>query len=542
MKKLICCAIFFTIATVQAQSNKPSTPPINWQLMDWQQDGYPGISLEKAYNELLKNKKPITKVVVAVIDLGLEDTHPDLAGMEWINKKEIPGNNIDDDHNGFVDDVHGWNFSGNAITETWEPIREYVRLRHQFENITDSNQIKNNSLYDYWVKVVKEKELQLNMVTTVANTRNNHLLCFRTLYNYWNKKLPNDPLYIRDIKNREPEQDADSSVKKAYQYLREVYFKRPRTVDDSTMISLIYQFEDGIAKTKITLGRVDTIIKKNDPAYFRKKETGDDPYSNTIHNYGNNDTWPIWDHGTLCTGVIAALRNNNIGMNGITNSVEIMPVRIFAHEGDEWDKDVANAILYAADNGAKVISMSISKKISPQKKWVDDAIRHAEQKGVLFINAAGNSSSDNDLRVDYPEPFYLDRTRAANMIKVGASAFDSSLVASFSCYGKHTVDVFAPGLSIYTTTLQGQYATVGGTSFACPIVAGLAALLWSYYPKLNYKQVKECIEQSATPINTLVTKPGTDEKVLFSTLSRTGGIVNAYNAVKLADEIIKQKK
>lgn len=541
MKKIICSAILFAATiTAFAQSNKPSTPPINWQLMDWQQDGYPGISLEKAYSTLLKNKKPITKVVVAVIDVGLEDSHPDLAGMEWTNKKEIPGNNIDDDHNGFVDDVHGWNFGGNAATETWESVREYTRLRKQFENITDSNQLKNNPLYDYWTRVVKEKDIQLNMVSTFATTLNHHLPPFRILYNYWNKKLPNDPLYMRDIKNRKPEKDADSLVLKANSYLTNVYFKKPRSIDDSMLISMIHRFEDGIEHTKKTMGIVETVIEQNDPAYFRKKETGDDPYD-TIHNYGNNNTLPVWDHGTLCTGVIAALRNNNIGMNGITNSVEIMPVRIFVHEGDEWDKDVASAIRYATDNGAKIISMSIGKHLSPQKELVDDAIRHAEQKGVLFLCSAGNSSTDNDVRIDYPEPFYLDKTRATNMIKVGASTFDSSLVANFSCYGKKTVDVFAPRVSIYTTTLHDKYATVDGTSFACPMVAGLTALIWSYYPTLTYKQVKECIEKSATPINTMVTKPGTDEKVLFSSLSRTGGIVNAYNAILLAEQLMKKK-
>jgi len=233
--------------------------------------------------------------------------------------------------------------------------------------------------------------------------------------------------------------------------------------------------------------------------------------------------------------VIGALRNNKIGGNGITNSVEIMPiVRTFGDE--EWDKDIANGIRYAVDNGAQVINMSLGKYLSPQKEWVIDAMKYAEQHEVLLVAAAGNESQNIDSNTLYPFA-YSNNNIISNLIRVGASTYDSTLVAPFSNYGKKTVDVFAPGLKVYTTSIKGTYFWFAGTSCATPMVAGLAAFIWSYYPSFNYRQIKYCIEKSAEPINDLVKKPGASERVPFSSLSRTGGIVNAFNAIKIAEQI-----
>ena len=266
----------------------------------------------------------------------------------------------------------------------------------------------------------------------------------------------------------------------------------------------------------------------------------DDPYINNTKGYGNGNTFPDDMHGTQCAGAIAALRNNDIGGNGITNSVSIMPLRINAmgHGCDEWDKDVANAIRYAADNGAQVISMSFGKYYSPQKQWVRNAVNYAKEKGVLLVHAAMNDSRNTDSIVSYPQEYYSATDNATNLINVGASTYDSTLVGDFSNYGKHTVDVFAPGVSIYMPVLHGSYERGFGTSFACPMVAGLAALVWSYFPQFTYQQVRQCIEASATPVNMMVTKPGTNDKVPFSSLSKTGGIVNAYKAIVEAEKIV----
>lgn len=537
--------IFLLITTASlTQSNKSSHPPINWQLMDWKKDGYPGISLEKAYNELLINRTPLKKIIVAIIDDGVDDKHPDLAGMEWTNTKEIAGNNIDDDKNGFVDDVHGWNFVGNLKDGTFEEIREYVRLRGQFENKTDTVALKTNPKYDYWRKIVSEKDKRIENLEWNVQGLDMFLNSVQTLQAYWSRKLAKDTVYFIDIKNQQPDPDSDSSVIKAQAFFIPVMMGAGSNTDSLMLIQSIDELKEKKENYNVALKIAKTIIEKKDTAYFRKKELGDDPHTNTTSNYGNSNTFPANSHGTECAGVIAALRNNNMGGNGITNSVEIMPVRIGAANdmADERDKDVANAIRYAVDNGAQVINMSLGKTISPQKKWVDEAVKYAEKKGVLLTVCAANEATNSDSVTDYPSAYYDDKTIATNLMKIGASVYDSSLVASFSNYGKNTVDVFAPGKSIYTSQMNGRYGYFNGTSAAAPVVAGLAALIWSYYPLLNYKQVRYCIEQSATPITTLVIKPGTDEKVPFSSLSRTGGIVNAYNALVIAEQIAKKKK
>ncbi|HEY4877310.1 MAG TPA: S8 family serine peptidase, partial [Puia sp.] len=236
-----------------------------------------------------------------------------------------------------------------------------------------------------------------------------------------------------------------------------------------------------------------------------------------------------------------AIRNNGIGMDGIADNVIIMPVRASC-DGDERDKDVALAIRYAVDNGAKIINMSFGKPFSPGKEWVDEAVRYAAKKGVLLIHGAGNDATDADSIPFYPNAYFKsDGTKADNFITVGASASSSFLVASFSDYGKTVVDVFAPGVNIYSTIPGNKYDWYSGTSMASPVVAGIAALIWSYYPTLTYRQVKYCIEKSVTPIDILVTKPGTNKKVPFSSLSKTGGIVNAYQAILIAEQIIKKK-
>ncbi len=545
--KLYSTCIFLLFTSISfAQTKNPASPPHNWQLMDWQKDGYHGISLEKAYDELLANKKPLKKIIVAVIDDGLDDTHPDLEGMEWTNKKEIPGNNIDDDKNGYVDDVHGWNFAGSLKNESFEEIREYVRLKDRFENKTDTTVLKTDPQYIYWKRVVAQKnkkmyELEGKRIDKVLNV-------VTTLQGYWSERLAKDSVYILNIKDRQPDATADSSVIKAQTFFIQ-FINGKTSITDSVTLT---EITNNLKKAKQRVSEINknwllvatTIIKENDPAFYRKKELGDDPYIKTTINYGDSNTFPDnsrdFSHGTLCTGIIAALRNNNLGGNGITNSVEIMPVKIInGWGGDEQDKDVANAIKYAVDNGAQIINMSFGKYFSPRKSWVDEAVKYAEQKGILIIVSAMNEATNTDSLTNYPSIFYTDGTIASNLIKVGASTFDSTLVGSFSNYGSKTVHVFAPGDSIYTTKINKGYASMSGTSNAAPVVAGLAALIWSYYPTFTYKQIWYCIEQSAAPIKTMVTKPGTKKKVPFSSLSTTGGIVNAYQALIIAEQMNK---
>ena len=551
MKKVSFTALLFITIAAFSQSNNSAKPPNNWWLLD-SADGYYGMSVEKAYNTLLKNKKPKQQIIVAVIDDGVNYNHPGLKGLVWTNKKEIAGNGIDDDHNGYVDDVHGWNFIGNPVGESMDVIREYVRLKNIFELIKDTNQAKLNPEYTYWKTVQEEKKAWFKNQEDILYDRFGSFRdCYKYEQLYWSKKLNTDSVYIWQIKNRQPDADADSITVIAHKTLLDYlpylpsdtlntilhasndFEKDPRTIKDE-------------AHEKASLQNAQIIIDHNDPGWFRKNTVHDDPYKNDNRFYGNNDPVPHSSahHGTFCAGIIAANSNTNKYGNGIAKDVLIMPVRQYPDSGfggDEWDKDIANCIRYAVDNGAKVVNMSFSKWHSPQKKWVDDAIKYARKKGVLLIRIAGNESSDIDKKLKYPSAYDDNNKRFDNFIIAGASTYDSALVAYFSNYGKENVDVFAPGVAIYSLAAGDSCTYSQGTSYSGPMVSGIAALIWSYYPTLTYKQVKYCIEKSATPINTLVTKPGTNEKVPFSSLSRTGGIVNAYKAILFAEEIIKKK-
>jgi subtilisin family serine protease len=277
------------------------------------------------------------------------------------------------------------------------------------------------------------------------------------------------------------------------------------------------------------------------PAPYRKDIVGDDETNINDRYYGNNDVMANTPfHGTHCSGIIAAMRNNGKGMDGVASNVNIMMVRAVP-DGDEHDKDIANAIRYAVDNGARVISMSFGKDFSPQKRWVDDAYKYAESKGVLLVEAAGNAHKNVDTSGSFPNPIYADGSGvASNVITVGASgnSENGGLTASFSNYGKKNVDVFAPGVNIYSTIPGGNtYGNASGTSMACPLVAGVAAFILQNYPKLTPQQVKMAIEKTAQAPKEKVKIPGESEEVEMSELSKSGGIINAYEAIKYASEL-----
>ncbi len=510
--------------------------------MDWQTNGYPGISLEKAYSELLVNKKPKKKIIVAIIDDGFDSTQPDLAGMLWTNTKEIPGNGIDDDKNGYVDDVHGWNFVGNLHKESFEEIREYIKLHDKFEQAKDTVAIKADPRYAYWQTILAAKNARMNTFELTRAGVTQVIDAFNAVQQYWKKKLGTDSIPYKRLEDPLPA-DADSGAIKGRAFILSFKDEIGLIADTTTLITIVKTTVQPVYdENELALAVADTILQKNDAAYYRRTVLHDDPYTNST-GYGNGNTFPVYQHGTECAGIVAALRNNGIGGNGITNSVAIMPLNINAmgHDQDEWDKDVANAIRYAVDNGAQVISMSFGKFYSPQKQWVKEAIQYAAHKGVLLVHGAGNDATKTDSLIFYPQEYYSATDKATNMITVGASTYDSSLVGDFSNYGKQSVDVFAPGVSLYMPILHGGYERGNGTSFACPMVTGLAAFIWSYYPQFTYKQIRECIEASAIPINMMVTKPGTTDKVPFSSLSKTGGIVNAYRAIEMAEKIDQNK-
>jgi len=479
-----------------------------WSHLDIVKDTVPGMSIDRAYNELLKSKKG-SKVIVAVIDSGIDIDHEDLKGKIWTNKKEIAGNKKDDDNNGFIDDVNGWNFLGDSNDENLELTRivkkgdvnsaEYKTAKAELDSkLAEMNQQKPQvdmiSKADNDMKTLLKKEVytidDLKKVTTTDTALNQSKMIMMSI------ATQAGPNFQSEIK----------------EYVNQIY--------DMLNYNLNVNF-DG------------------------RKVVGDNPEDINDKKYGNaNVKGPDLEdalHGTHVAGIIAQIRGNGKGGDGVISNVEIMPVRAVPN-GDEYDKDIALAIRYAVDNGAKVINGSFGKDYSPQKEWVWDAIKYAASNDVLIVHASGNDGKNVDVEPNFPSDEKNNVEFADNFLSIGAlnKEYGANIVASFSNYGSANVDIFSPGNEIYATIPNNKYRYLQGTSMASPNAAGVAALIRSYYPNLTASQVKHILMDSGTPIATSVIVGEEKTKMPFSNTCVTGKIVNAYNALLMAEKISKK--
>jgi subtilisin family serine protease len=514
------------LASTPPADSVKTKAPMNWFNLD-PADGVRGVSTERAYQELLKNR-PSRTVIVGVIDSGVDINHEDLKGKIWTNPKEIADNGIDDDKNGYVDDVNGWDFLGNKngqdlSKEQLELTRVYVALSKRFNGVDAAKLTgKDKEEYARFQKIKEEFEAKAQESKMTYGI-------IQQMYKSWQtaEKMIQDTLKLTG-----PVTAAD--LEKIDLNTAGSRLKRARQILDRG-----FQMGYDEKELKEDLDHYQEEAEYNYNTEFNPRSiVGDDPNNVNDRAYGNAEVvGPDARHGTHVSGIIGAVRNNGIGMNGVADNVKIMVVRAVP-DGDERDKDVANAIRYAVDNGAQVINMSFGKAYSPNKEWVDDAVRYAQSKGVLLIHAAGNESENTDEANNFPnKTFVKDGKQAENWLSIGALSWkkDSASVAPFSNYGKKTVDVFAPGVDLYSTVPGSKYEELSGTSMAAPVVTGVAAMLMSYFPKLTYQQVRKIILDSSikTP-DLMVTQPGGKTVVRFGDLSATGGVVNAYNAVKMA--------
>ncbi len=517
--------------------------PKNWHQLDPITSGYNGISLDKAYSLIKTKKLKSNRVTVAVIDSGIDTLHEDLKPILWTNPKEIPANGIDDDKNGFIDDVHGWNFIGgkdgrNVKEDSYEAARVYHRFKSKYDGkdikVSDLNEADKKEYADF-------KRAEKKIIGTEEDGPS-----YAMLKKVETNLLKADELLKKAVGKEEyTGNDLDAYVTKTEEEKKSklllMGIMKPAGAMDQTskaFIGELTQYLESLQKKE----EAKTVA----PKAIRQEIVGDNEADINDRFYGNNDIMASTPfHGTHCSGIIAAARNNGKGVDGIADNVRIMMLRAVP-DGDEHDKDIANAIRYAVDNGAQIISMSFGKDFSPEKQWVDDAYRYAASKNVLLVHAAGNDSKNVDTTYNFPNPFYIDGNgRANNIITVGASGDkkNGGLTASFSNYGAKEVDVFAPGVNINSTVPGGNtYGNASGTSMACPVVAGIAALILQYYPNLTALQLKEAIEKSAVVSKEKVDNPETKEQVLLSTLSKTGGFVNAYEAVKYAGNMKTNNK
>jgi subtilisin family serine protease len=490
-----------------------------WSHLDLIKDSIPGMSVDRAYAELLQGKKG-QKVIVGIVDSGVDIEHEDLQGMIWTNSKEIPGNGIDDDKNGFIDDVHGWNFLGNAVHENLEMTRIVKKG-------DDGSAQYKEALAQYtekYGKALQDKE-QVDRLLEIHNTIK--------------KELNKSTYKLEDLSKIT---STDSKVLQSKDIMTRIFTNAGPTFDPEA--------DFGEYKEQV-YDQLDYNLNKD---YDGRKIVGDNPDDIKDNHYGNNVVFgPDKEkalHGTHVAGIIAQVRGNNLGGDGVANNVEILTVRAVP-DGDEYDKDIALAIRYAVDNGAKVINGSFGKSFSPQKKWVYEAIKYAAKKDVLIVHAAGNDgyNIDETKNINYPNDSEDNiKEFADNVITIGAinKQYGETVVAPFSNFGKINVDVFAPGEEIYATVPNNKYKYLQGTSMASPNAAGVAALIRSYYPKLKASQVKHILMDSGVALPSKVIlgeNPNPDEKpvvVSSAESSKTAKMVNAYNALILAEKMSKK--
>jgi subtilisin family serine protease len=508
------------------------TTLLNWYNQDLELDRVPGISTERVYKEILPNKASKKTVIVAIIDSGVDIYHEDLEGKIWINEGEIAGNEIDDDNNGYVDDVHGWNFIGNdkgenIQLENFEYTRIYRKYSSEFASISSNSEVSKEEEKEY-VAYRKSKELYEKNLMKYKNEQEG-ILIFEEIFLAAKEIIKSEtginPISLKDLKSIKTK---DKKTSKAISFL-------------------IDRYKMGLTEEKISeyKNHTEECLDKHLNLEFNPREIiGDNPFDINDTKYGNNNVkGPRSDHGTSVAGVVAANRNNGIGINGVAKNVKLMILRTVP-QGDEYDKDVALAIKYAADNGANIINMSFGKEMSPNKEFVDEAIRYAASKNILMINSSGNSALDVDKIDMYPTDILTDGTIVESWINVGASTKykSNSIAAEFSNYGEKNVDIFAPGKDIISLEPENLYSMSDGTSLSSPIVTGVAALVWSYYPELSAVQLKEILLNSSRKIKKgKVLFPDLESekrpKGKFSQLSVSGGVLNAYSAMKMAELI-----
>lgn len=503
----------------------------HWNQSDLLLDTIPGMSVDRAYEELLKHRRGKT-VVVAVVDSGIDINHEDLKGNIWKNPNERL-NGKDDDNNGYIDDIHGWNFLGDIVAENMEFVRIIRDNRSRFENVNPQTlSVKDKELYNMYTAAKAEYDKEIKENTQKLQQYEPILQQVTQAHNFATKRLGKPTYTSKELLGLEAQSEQEQAFK---QMLMQMY---GNVAEGETMVNFVEGFDEYVSSLK---NRQATHYNFDLNA---RKKLNDNIKSLSDKYYGNNKVGgpdpKLKDakHGTHVAGIIAANRNNKIGAKGIAKNVKIMAIRAVP-DGDEYDKDIALAIRYAVDNGAKVINTSFGKYFSTNPEWVREAIIYAASKDVLIVNAAGNDAKDMDKINVYPNDQTLTIPEISdNFLTVGALNYEygSQLVASFSNYGKTNVDVFAPGVKIYSTTPLNTYEFLQGTSMAAPSVAGVAAVIRSYFPNLKAAQVKKVIMDSGNYTKARVIL-GDQAGVPFEKSSKSGKMVNLYNAILLAQKL-----
>lgn len=508
-------------------TNLVSAQDVDKDVLNWYNGNGTGMQTEKAYKKLKKRKSET--VIVAIIDSGIDIEHEDLQGKIWVNEDEIPGNGIDDDNNGYIDDIHGWNFLGNASGENANSMRlERTRILAKLQKKAESETLSSE---------------EANLLEKVKAERDEEVKKWEGYIGYMDQLVAQLPMLKSGFESKFDTSMSEEDLEKAV----DSYIKKNPA--EAQMVGAGYAVytgqlsEESLNEQKETFqNMIDT---HHNPDFNGRAIIGDNPDDFSDVNYGNNDVeGPDALHGTHVGGIVGAVRGNALGGDGVAENVKLMSLRAVP-DGDEYDKDIALAIRYAVDNGAQIINMSFGKAYSPNAEEVFEAFKYADEHGVLCIHAAGNDDKDIDVEPNFPTSMYSFQTKKLDhFLTIGSSTRykKDKLASGFSNYGKDGVDIFAPGSEIYNSVPQSDYQVLQGTSMACPMVSGVAAMLKSYFPALTMKEIKDVILESGKDYNGVMEfKPGTEEPVDFGTLSITGKVVNVKNAVKACKKLEKAK-
>jgi cell wall-associated protease len=511
----------------------------NWQNLDIQKDSIPGISLDRWYKEQ-STKKRLKPIVVAVIDSYIDINHEDLKNQIWVNKNEISNNNIDDDNNGYIDDSNGWNFLGNNKGEStfslnYDATRRLRKLLHKNIDTTNFKGNKADSLEYIKIKasLANSKKKNVSKQEEAKYYQETYVSSFNRLNKIFNNKKYT--LVQVDSVFKAREFDADDDL------YYDLYFARDflKANNNKAWIDLFKE------RTEVELTTsLSPFFNENKIIQDRETDVADRNYGNNQISKYANKTW----HNTMMSGMIVADRENKIGIKGFGNHIKVMPLVVSSVSGNNRDKDIALAIEYAVNNGAKVINMSFGKSDPIYPEWIRNALKYAEEKDVLVVVSAGNSNENLDTVFSYPNDYYNvgdENEYIENLIIVGGidHNVNEKLMCQYSSFGKKNVDIMAPATDIWCLDPLRKYTMNDGTSFSAAITSGAATLIRSRYPKLTAKQVKDIILESSIKYDIEVIVPGTtDKKVKFSELSKSGGVLNVYNAMLLAEKVSQQKQ
>lgn len=532
---LLFVLLYVCVLCVSAQT------PLDWHLRSLGPDSIWGAGIEKAY-QMLDGKKAKKKVRVAVISRGFDMEHEDLVDVLWTNKKEKPGNGSDDDKNGYIDDVHGWNFlgtkDGRDVIYTSEAIsREFDKIRARFEELDAkgrSRTLAEKDEYMQYLNLARESKIEGMYMSTIL--AKNIAKGMEEINQKLHEAYPNDSdfTYEQFLKIVPAPETLDSLNDIAYNVnmliwgfsQKQMWSDRYKTRYDNAQ-SYEKQYQDLKARQKDERGMIGDNMN----------DINDAQYGNANLLTGNPSV------GTGLAGVIAAKRGNDIGIDGIADNAELMLIRAVP-EGDGYDKDIAVAIRYAIKNGADIILIATHKKVAEDKDIVRLALEEAEQEDILIVHAVGESPRDIDNNPTYPSGLKEDGSYYNNFINVAASNVNG-LPLSLSNYGKKNVDLFAPGVDVYSCDAGDNYFKLTGTNASAAVVTGVAALIKSRFPKLTASQIKEIIVSTATNAPTegvfypFVSEASneTPKTAQYSDLCRSGGIIDAAAAVQKAMNI-----